>query len=273
MRLYHVVLCVIFMSCAQSHPDSINNEMVMVSSAEEEANPEPKTDPTKHIIKTADYKFNVENIETSTRNIEKIVSQFEGFIAGMDMRSSNTDMSNTFSIRVPANNFNALLDALGKEALFTNYKKISTQDVSEEFVDIQTRLQTKREVHDRYVDILKNKAKTVDDVLKAERQISDIQEEIEAKEGRLRYLQTKVSMSTINLEIYQKANFAYVPDAFEKPYITKAKAGFQNGWEIITGISLLLINIWPLILLTALFLWKREAIFNKLRKKTTVEVK
>ena len=270
MRLYHVVLCVLFMSCAQTHPDFNNNEMVMVSSAEEEMKPDVITDPAKHIIKTADYKFNVENIETSTKNIEKTVSHFEGFIAGMDMRSSNTDMSSTFSIRVPAANFNALLEALGREALFTNYKKISTQDVSEEFVDIQSRLQTKREVRDRYVDILKSKAKTVDDVLKAERQISDIQEEIEAKEGRLRYLQTKVSMSTINLEIYQKANFAYIPDAFEKPYLTKAKAGFQNGWEIITGISLLLINIWPLIVLTILFLWKREAILSRLRKKAVV---
>lgn len=275
MKYFNIGVIILLISCTEQNSKLAdvysNEEMVLTSSqAPPKADDENIPDSKNRIIKTADYKFNVESIEVATKNIEKIVSRFEGFIADMDMQSSNTAMSNTFTIRVPAGNFDPLLEALGKDALFTHYKKISTQDVSEEFVDIQSRLQTKKEVHARYVDILINKAKTVEDVLKAEQQIRTLQEEIEAKEGRLRYLQAKVSMSTINLEIYQKADFAYIPDSFEKPYITKAKAGFDNGWGIVTGFSLLLINLWPLILLLVLFLWKREAILQKLKSKATV---
>ena len=96
-------------------------------------------------------------------------------------------------------------------------------------------------------------------MIAAEDAIRKITEEIEAKEGRLRYLQDKVSQSTINLEIYQKVDFEKEPETFEKGFFTKAKESLETGWNIITEIFLLLLSIWPILLILAAFLfWRRK---------------
>lgn len=268
MRILSLVLLFIVLSCGNKSTtgdfslDEAQFETAQYAPAEEKT-PEPQNS----IIKTANYRFQVEIVDISTKNIEALVKQHKGFIADMNLVTISTEISNAFTIRVPSQNFENLMSALGTEALYTNYKRINTEDVSEEFIDIESRLKTKKEVRDRYIDILKNKAKTVADVLKAEEQIRILQEEIEAKEGRLRYLQSKVSLSTINLEIYQHVTFQETPDVFEKPYFVKAKQGFLNGWSILVGLSLLLVNIWPVFILGVVIFWRRRWLKKKLFDK------
>ena len=218
------------------------------------------------VIKSANYRFRVNDVVASTRNIELVIQKFHGFVADMNQTSHSDEISNTMVIRVPSKDFENLLEALGKESTYTDFKRIIAQDVTEEFVDIQSRLRTKKEVRDRYIDILKNKAKTVEDVLKAEEQIRILQEEIEAKEGRLKYLQSRVAMSTVNLEIYQLLPYKESPGTYKKPYIVKAQQAFINGWELVTGIVLIGINIWPLLLIGILVLWKGRWLKEKLFK-------
>jgi len=269
MRLIIVLFFLTILSCEHRSELLLDSEAandVMLSVEYSQPN-EKQTKVQSSIIKTANYRFQVENVDTSTKNIESIVKQYGGAVSDMNLITISSEVSNTFTIRVPSQNFEQLMNALGADALFTNFKRISTEDVSEEFVDIESRLKTKKEVRDRYVDILKNKAKTVTDVLKAEEQIRILQEEIEAKEGRLRYLQSKVSFSTIHLEIYQRVTFQETPDVFEKPYVVKAKQGFFNGWSIIVGLSLFLVNIWPLLFLGIVIFWRRRWIKKKLFSK------
>lgn len=217
------------------------------------------------LIKTAHYRFQVLDVHASTGRIESVVRQHEAFVADMNLITSTHELSNAFTIRVPAARFEKLLDALGQDAVYTHHKKIDTEDVSEEFVDLESRLKTKKEVRDRYVDILKTKAKTVQDVLKAEEQIRILQEEIEAKEGRLRFLQNRVSHSTIHLEIYQPVSFNEAPDMYQKSFGAKVGEGLSNGWAMVTNTSLLLINIWPLLILAGLVYWRRHWIRARLR--------
>ncbi|MBQ0740603.1 DUF4349 domain-containing protein, partial [Aquimarina celericrescens] len=91
------------------------------------------------------------------------------------------------------NNFDIVLDSICKTAEFVDFKNISTIDVTEEYVDITSRLKTKVEVKQRYETILRTKAKTVEDILMAEEKLSKLQEEIESAQGRLKYLGSKVT--------------------------------------------------------------------------------
>ena len=138
--------------------------------------------------------------------------------------------------------------------------------MTEEYVDITTRLKTKKEVRDRYVDILRSKAKTVKEVLMAEEQIRHVQEEIEAKEGRLRYLRDRVNMSTINLEIYQEIEYQPEPNVYVKSFWAKLKDGFSYGWNLLQGIVLSIVSIWPLVILFGLFWWCRKWLWNRIRR-------
>lgn len=221
----------------------------------------------RQIIKTGQYRIKVEDVNKVTPQIEALAQRFGGYVSNMELTNSNYEINNAITIRVPASSFDSLLSSVGKHALFTQYKKISAQDVTAEYTDILTRLSTKKEVRDRYVDILRNKAKTVQDVLLAEEQIRVIQEEIESKEGRLRFLKDQVAMSTLNLEIYQQIAYQREPDVFTESFWSKLLAGLKNGWELLVDIFIGLVNIWPLVLIGGLFFWKRRWIWGKLSRK------
>src|SRR6478609_6901404 len=238
-----------------------------------DASPPKIEQQASQIIKTANYRFQVENIDSATKKIKQTIAKRQGTIANMNLTSSVYEISNQLTIRVPAKSFEVLLEELGTQSIYMDYKRISTEDVTEEFVDIAIRLKTKKDVRDRYIEILKTKAKTVEDVLKAEEQIRIIQEEIEAKEGRLKYLSSKVSESTINLEVYQRLEYHEKPSEFEEPYIAKIKQGFSNGWNIVKGSLIVFINLWPLVLLGCFIYWKREWVRNFFRRKNKVEQK
>jgi len=267
MKYIQLILVILFISCESKRNKIFEKaEPVPAEQVNSDQSENSQTESRSLIIKTANYKFQVENVDSSTRRIERLVSPYKAFIADMNFVTTSSEISNNLVIRVPSQNFEALIEALGKDALFTNFKRVSADDVTEEFVDIESRLKTKKEVKDRYVDILKNKAKTVEDVLKAEEKIRILQEEIEAKEGRLKFLQSRVAMSTINLEIYQQVDYKETPDTYEIAYLIKAKQGLSNGWAIITTLTLFLINIWPIVIVVAFIYWKRSWIRVKLTR-------
>lgn len=85
----------------------------------------------------------------------------------------------------------------------------------------------------------------------------DWQEEIEAIEGRLRYLNNQTDLSTVNIDMYQKIN--YNPVAYEKSFFTKVIDGFISGWKLIQVTIIGLVTIWPILLLAvAVFLARKR---------------
>ena len=220
----------------------------------------------RKIIQRAEMRFQVEDLKKSTKQIEALTDRYKGFISGMNQTNATYSINNSLLIRIPSEKLKAFISEIEKESIHTNYTRINSTDVTEEYLDITTRLVTKKEVRDRYIEILRNKAKTVKDVLDAEEKIRIIQEEIESIEGRLKYLDSKTAMSTINVEIYQKVEYVKSPQVFEKPFITKVKEGFLDGWELIQQLVIGLITIWPILLIILLLFVIRKKIARKIYK-------
>jgi hypothetical protein len=231
---------------------------------EENGSQSPAVSPQemgKKIIRTADIRMEVKNLEASTDAIERLLGQYGAYIGSSSYSSTNESRQNRLSIRVNSAHFDALMRAVSKEALFLNYKNINTQDVTMEFIDTEARLRNKKEVEQRYLSILRNQAKTVKDILAAEEQLRVIREEIEAREGQLRYLQNQVSLSTINLEIYEKTEYVTPPQPTAHSFFSRLLDALKNGWSFLATIVLALVSIWPLLLAGALsytFWWSRR---------------
>lgn len=222
------------------------------------------------IMKSANFRFQVDDVEKSTKNIEKLASDHNALIVNESFSSGINEKSSGVIIRVPSTSFEALLEELSKESLFTDYRRIASQNVTEEYHDISTRLKTKKEVRDRYTEILKTKAKTVEDILKAEEHIRVLQEEIESKEERIKFLKSRVSMSEINLEIYQKVIYKESPTLVEKTYGTMFRQSLANGWSFIISTSLNIISCWPLLIAGILILWLWRILRRKWRSTEPV---
>ena len=213
----------------------------------------------RKMIWSADLEFQVENMEISTDALQTVVRNLGGFVSGMSRSSTNYRVQNQFQIRIGNEKFDDLVQQLKGQATFLDKVDIRSKDLSEEFIDIESRLATKKEARERYLDILRNKTGDVKDIIEAEEAIRKITEEIEAKEGRLRYLRDKVSLSTISVLIYQEVDHKQEPIVFHEPYSQKMQAAFVSGWSVVTGLLLVLVNVWPVLVLLIVFLiWKRK---------------
>ncbi len=220
----------------------------------------------RKIIKTAEVRMEVKSLDKSSKYVQGLVERYDGFVSNLNMANSNYELSAEISLKVPFKHFQTLLDSIKKQAVFLNYERIHTDDVTEEYFDIQTRLKTKKEVRDRYIDILRNKAKNVKDILLAEDKIRVIQEEIEAAEGRLKFLSTNVSMSTVTVELYQKIEYKPSPETYSNSFWNRLGRSFKNGLQFFEELTLGLISIWPLLLIFGLLFGFRKRLFKRFRR-------
>jgi len=224
--------------------------------------------PSK-IIKTADIRFQVKKYDESRNKILALVKQSEAYIQSENQTNYNTSIENIIVIRVKSDGFDKLVDQLILESIYTDSKKIVADDVTEQFVDIQARLKSKKEVEIQYLELLK-KAKTIYEILQVQQYIRTIREEIDSFEGRLKYMNDRSAYSTINLTFYEKIPVTYAPSP-EKSFLNRVNKAFSGGWDALLTFFVVIIALWPLWLIAGLTLFIVIRIIRRRRrnKKTT----
>lgn len=221
------------------------------------------------IIKTANLEIRVEDYASSRKTVQQRVDARQGYLQSEQESNDGYRLRNSLTIRVETGQFDPLVDELAGIGSYVHHKNINAQDVTEEFVDLETRLKTKREVEQRYIDILR-RANSIPDILSVEGALRQIREEIEAKEGRLRYLSDQVGYSTIHLVMYQQLDHRAEPGP---GFWSKIWQGLQGGWEFLLVLLIGLAYLWPLWLVVAIVIWliRRAIKKNRARKAATAQ--
>jgi len=228
---------------------------------------ESNTTIDKKIIKTAYISIEVENYADERKLIDSSLKQTNAYIVNENLQNTESQISNSINIKVPANQFEKLLDKLSKIAKKVDYQNIETKDVTEEYIDIETRLANSRKVEQTYLKLLR-RTNTIEDILKIEQKLGEIRTDIESTEGRLKYLNHQVSFSTINLNVYQNLEYKYNPENTQS-FFQRLKRSISMGWNGIITFFLFLIRLWPLWILSAIgyYLWKYIVKTRKEREK------
>lgn len=224
---------------SQDVPPAPQMPLQKVPSREGSENPEETIE--KKLIKEGIVEFRTSDEQKTRSAITGTIAQYNGYISSESGSNYSDRISNTIIIRVPAQNFDSLLAGVTKGIKRFDTKEITLKDVTEEYLDIQARLKTKRELELRYRDLLK-RANSVSDVLEIEKQSGELRSDIEAIEGRLRYLQSQVSYSTLTVTFYQ---IVPAQTSFKENF----KTGFKNGWDNLIYFFIGLANLWPFILI------------------------
>lgn len=211
------------------------------------------------LIKTLNYRFEVENVSKTNEAIETAVKKYPAYISDSKLTFGRFQVENKITIRIQNEFFQDLIKDIDQQAKLIIHRNITTDDVAKEFVDLESRLKTKREVEQRYAEILRKKAGTITELLEAEQKIGELHEEIEATVSRINYLKDRISYSTINLEFYQTTQ------QIAETEISSTGKDFQEalsaGWNGIVSFAIVLVYIWPLIVLgiiTGTFYWLRR---------------
>ena len=217
----------------------------------------PRVDWDKKIIKTASLRLEVKDYNSFASSLREKIKEFGGYIAQEEQIQSQYKIENSLSIKVPVDQFEDAVAQISSKAEAVNEKKIISQDVTGEFVDTRSRIEAKKQVRLRYMDLLKQ-AKNMEEILNVQSQIDGIQEQIESAAGRIEYLGHSSVFSTINLTYYQILNASAIDN--EKPsFGAELNSAFRNGWSWMGDLFVGLVSIWPLLLLifSAVVIYKR----------------
>lgn len=177
----------------------------------------------RKIIRNADITIEVPSTTDAQHQITSIAEAHGGFVVTSEakQRESLERSQRTFDVklvvRVPLDQFRGAFDEIKNLASNTPEENVSSQDVTEEFIDLEARIKTQKALELQFLEIMRQ-AKKVEDALEVQRQIAEVRTEIEKLEGRKRFLENRSSLSTITVNIQTP-----------KPVITVTSTGFGHS--------------------------------------------
>jgi predicted small secreted protein len=183
---------------------------------------------SRSIIRTGTVELRVDDFESSRSNLTALVESRGGYVSKSAQqvhdRGDGSWTTGRVVLRVPAENFSATMAAVEAEGRVLE-SRTSTQDVTDQVVDLQARLENLRAERER-LRTLYQRANDTEDVLAVERRLSEVQTEIERTEAQLQNLQRQVAYSTITVELSEPRPDRPVPDQW---YDTPVVAAFLDS--------------------------------------------
>lgn len=206
----------------------------------------------RKIVKNGSLSFEVKNLSETEEMISAWIEDFGGYVSNT---WSNRNSIN-ITAKVPAEKFEDAMAGSGDFGILLS-RSISTEDVSENYYDLETRLETRRVLQVKLENYLAN-AKNISELLEIERQLNDVTSELESMEKQFRRLSNQIDFSTISISCSLPANTTEA--GFETPDFLQGLKDFAyNALQFVCnfGIGILyiiLIGV-PSVLLVALLYW------------------
>jgi len=215
------------------------------------------------IIYTASIRSETTDFDTASQALSHIVDEFSGYFETRSVTNYDIRRSGYYTIRVPAAQFEAFCEQVGKICHVTDLET-GQQDVSETYYDIEARLTTQQTKLARLQTLL-SQAENMTDIITIESAISDTELEIEYLTGNLRHYDAQIGYSTVKLsldEVYQLSNQQEPPQTFGG----QLAQAFTQGWEgflsclqaLATAVAFLWVPLLVLIPLAAYLLIRRR---------------
>jgi len=249
--------------------NSVSGSGMLDSSINFEESGDVEATQERKIIKTGSLSFEVKNLSETEEKIAAWLEGFGGYIA--DTWTNRNNMNVT--VKVPASSFEDAMNSTGDFGELLS-RSISTEDVSENYYDLETRLETRRILQAKLESYLEN-AKTITDLLEIERQLNDVTSELESMEKQFRRLSNQIDFSTISISCRLPANTTEA--GFETPDFLQGLKDFgYNALQFLCNFGLgilyiILVGV-PSVLLIALLYWLCfgkiglvRKLFNKLK--------
>jgi hypothetical protein len=174
-----------------------------------EAKPAADEKLPRKIVYTADVRVIVEDFPTAEAVLKKLVKDHHGFVAKSEISGSAGERrSGTWKVRVPVDDFEDFVQAVAGLGV-PQKNTTDSQDVTEEYYDLETRIKNKKVEEERLRKHLDQSTGKLDEILAVEKELSRVRGEIEHLEGRLRLLASLASLTTVTVTIQEIKN--YIP--------------------------------------------------------------
>ena len=216
-----------------------------------------KTDTiSKKIIKNGDMEIAVSNLLEAKNKISEIIKNNKAYLQSETFRNSDTSENINLVIRVPHQNFDAIINSFSDGIGSVEAKTVKAEDVTEEYTDVSIKLENKRIYLEKYREMLKNAASTKD-ILEIQENIRALEDEIDVAEGRLRFIDDRVNYSTLELLLFKEK--ARTSATSKIGFGSRFGDSIAEGWNSFVSFLLGLISFWPFFIIIPLliFAWKK----------------
>lgn len=228
-------------------------------------------DVERMIIKTGSLSMIVEDVREAIKKITDYANTNGGYVVSSNVNKYDLSVSGEITVRIPVAVFESGISEVKTFGEVTSEDSYG-QDVTEEFVDLEARLNNLKASEAQFLEIMK-KATKIEDILAVQTQLTYVRGEIESYEGRMKYLSESAKLST--LTVYLSTDPATLPladdDETWKPFAT-LKDAFRSLLDF--GKGLVEAGIWvvvyiPALLIGAVLIWVIVKIIKRIFRRKT----
>jgi hypothetical protein len=213
----------------------------------------------RKVIYNAGMVLVVNDTEAAARQVGELVTSLGGYVADMNgYRGDDNILRYTMTLRVPAEQFDAARAALRALAVRVDNETLNTNDVTDQYYDLDARLRVLRATEEELVALLREtreRGGKVEDIMAIYRELNTLRGEIESLQGQLNRLDKLVALSTITVELRPYELTVPVTTTPWNPLQT-ARESFGTLVQALRGLVDLLIRliiiVLPLLLILAI---------------------
>lgn len=189
------------------------------------------------VIRSGNASVEVDSLERAIASVQRLTLSFGGYVGNTAILLGRDQVRRaSIELRIPRSRYDEAVAGLSPLGRVESVNS-SAEDVGEEYVDLSARIANAQRLESRLVLLLANRTGRLADALAVERELARVREEIERHEGRARYLSARVAMSTLTVELHERA-----PLVAANPGQNVIGDAVKNAWRnfvmlLATGIS------------------------------------
>lgn len=216
------------------------------------------------IVVNADLQLIVDDVESSLDYISSLARNAGGYVVQSELWNDRGSQQARLQIRIPGDEFQTVLNQARTSAKHTLRDTVSRQDVTEEYIDLEARLQSLRATKAQ-IQLLLEQAQDVEEALQVNVEMGNLDEKIESIVGRMQYLDNQVALATLTISLTS-----------DQPLPSSTSIGWEPAKSFAQASSFLLsllkffgnVVIWTLVVGTPLFIcawlvWRLAVRFKK----------
>lgn len=170
--------------------------------------PAAPADALRKIISDAWVAMEVEDVKAARDQLIARVEGMGGYVASSSLSSVGEDgrfAYGNITLKVPSQQVNSLTDSLGELGTIKQFEN-STEDITNEYYDIQSRLKNAEEQEKKLLEIM-DQAKTVEEILLVRAELDEVQERIEQFKGQIQFWDQRVDYATVSVSLQAVASY------------------------------------------------------------------
>lgn len=224
----------------KSYYDSSDSYLASSQLAEEELIND--TEGSK-VQKSGSVKFLVDNIDNALSSVRELNRKYSAEIIDIYDSGRGNDRVLTVTVKLPVDDFETYYEDVRKINGEVTYANVSTSDVTEEYIDITSRLANLKNVEGQLIEILQ-KAQSVTDILAVQAQLNTVRGDIESYEQRKRYFDNRTDYSQLFLSFSIDKGGLSISDEQWKP-LGEFRVALKALVSVLKG--LINVSIWLLV--------------------------